>query len=69
MPFVNEKQRKLCWYLHDKDIKANKKPSWDCNEFENARTKGSKKKAVRAEENPEKIENPNILSLPFIYTY
>ncbi|AYV77940.1 MAG: hypothetical protein Edafosvirus3_18 [Edafosvirus sp.] len=34
MPFQSEKQRKLCWTLYNKDKKKGKKPSWDCEEWE-----------------------------------
>ncbi len=34
MPFKSEKQRRLCWYLYNKDIKAGRKPKWDCREWE-----------------------------------
>ena len=34
MPFTSEKQRRLCWFLYEKDKKAGKTPKWDCEEWE-----------------------------------
>jgi len=33
MPFVSEKQRRLCWFLYAQDIKTGKTPTWDCHEW------------------------------------
>lgn len=34
MPFVSEQQRKLCYTLYNQDIKAGRKPTWNCYEWE-----------------------------------
>ena len=41
MPFVSEKQRRLCWLLYTRNMKKGKKPSWDCHEW--SRETGLKK--------------------------
>ena len=49
MPFKSDKQRKLCWMLYNKDIKAGKTPKWDCEEWEEetAKMEAKGKKASR----------------------
>jgi hypothetical protein len=34
MPFVSEAQRKKCYVLYTKDVKAGRKPKWDCKQWE-----------------------------------
>jgi hypothetical protein len=34
MPFASEAQRKKCYALYNKDIKAGRTPKWDCNAWE-----------------------------------
>lgn len=34
MPFLSEKQRRLCWIKYYNDIINGNKPKWDCYEWE-----------------------------------
>lgn len=34
MPFKSENQRKLCWVMYNRDIKAGKTPKWNCHQWE-----------------------------------
>jgi hypothetical protein len=36
MPFVSEKQRRLCWYLFNKAIQEGKSPVWNCPAWQRA---------------------------------
>jgi hypothetical protein len=47
MPFVSEAQRRKCWLLYNRAIKAGKIPQWDCHEFETGQRKISKKSIRR----------------------
>jgi hypothetical protein len=33
MPFKSEEQRRLCWVLYNRDLKAGREPKWDCHEW------------------------------------
>jgi hypothetical protein len=34
MPFVSEKQRRLCWFLYNRSLNKGVTPKWDCYEWE-----------------------------------
>lgn len=34
MPFVSEKQRRLCWLKYNQDLNEGKSPKWDCKKWE-----------------------------------
>ena len=34
MPFVSNAQRRACWAKYNKDVKAGRKPAWDCELWE-----------------------------------
>lgn len=44
MPFKSEAQRKKCWLLYNRDLKAGRVPKWDCNEWEQETKKTKKTK-------------------------
>lgn len=52
MPFKSKSQRRACWAQYHRDVKAGRKPAWDCYEWESKTTDKSlpeylpKKKAV-----------------------
>jgi hypothetical protein len=50
MPFKSLAQRRACWAQYHRDIKAGRKPSWDCHEWEHVTEKGTKL--------PERIRSP-----------
>jgi hypothetical protein len=54
MPFVSEKQRKLCWYLYNKAIQAGKNPKWDCNLWEEETKKKTSKNDSKRKSNKRK---------------
>lgn len=33
MPFLSEKQKKLCWYKYNLAISKGEKPTWDCHKW------------------------------------
>jgi hypothetical protein len=36
MPFVSKSQSRACWARYHQDLKAGRKPAWDCQEFADA---------------------------------
>jgi hypothetical protein len=44
MPFVNPAQRAACYAQRARDLKAGRKPRWDCEAFEHGHKKRKKKK-------------------------
>ena len=48
MPFVNDKQRKLCWLLYNRDLKKGQTPKWDCHEWEQAGARKRSRSGTRS---------------------
>ena len=42
MPFKSLAQRRACWAQYHRDIKAGRKPSWECSKWEHETKKGAK---------------------------
>ena len=46
MPFVSEKQRRLCYVLQSRASKSGKKSSWNCSKWEKETKKATKGKKL-----------------------
>lgn len=46
MPFVNEKQRRLCYLLQSQALKSGKKPKWNCKKYGSHKSKSKSPKIV-----------------------
>lgn len=48
MPFLSKSQNRACWAQYNRDIKAGRKPKWDCKEFAKYTDYSSLPEKVRA---------------------
>lgn len=64
MPFLSESQRRLCYAMYNKDIKAGRSPRWDCKKWE--KETGGKKLPIRVSRSPKpkKASKPIIRGSP-----